>query len=368
MNVAPGNGLKILAWISVIILIIITAYISRFLIGTIMLGILLAYMLFPIYKLAFMKTGSGRRSSQIAISAVLITAVLILLVFYLIISQGLTGPSANVPATNNITSANLWANLGILPNLKQSQEMANFKNAVQGGMISFMISFIIPAVVHEVVNSLVIPILQSKILDFTLAFPIFLIQLIVATFLAYYLLLNGKEAALRSPNLLPEEQRLVGRHFLKELNGIFKTLLTANFDIAAYNFLVGIIMFSLIGVPFSAVWAIMAAFLSLIRFFGPLLIFVPLSVFLFLTNDIPRGFLLLLCGASLLEYVPECILRPRISEGGSPVNIALAFLSYVAPILVLGLMGIIIGPFMYGLSIAAYRTAQHYSEKEMHSR
>lgn len=365
---ATGNGLRALAWISVIILLIVTVYISRFLIGAALLGILLAYMLLPVYKLAFIKTGSGRRSSQIAISAVLIAAALILLVFYLTISLGLIGPSAKIATTNNITSANLWANLGILPNFKQSQEIVNFKNAVQGGIVSFIASFIVPAVTHEVVNVWVIPILQSKALDFTLAFPIFLIQVIVATFLAYYLLLNGKEAALRLPDLLPEEQRLVGRHFLQELNGVFKTLLSTNFDVAAYNFLVSIIIFSLIGVPFSAAWAIMAAFLSLIRFLGPWLIFVPLSVFLFLTNDFLKGVLLLLIGIVLLEFIPDYILRPRISRGSSPVNIALAFLSYVAPIPVFGLMGIIIGPFVYGLSIAAYRTAQQYREEEMHSK
>jgi hypothetical protein len=29
-------------------------------------------------------------------------------------------------------------------------------------------------------------------------------------------------------------------------------------------------------------------------------------------------------------------------------------------------MGIIVGPFVYGLLIAAYRTALQFSEKEMH--
>ena len=359
----PGNSLKILAWISIIILLIIAAYISRFLMGTVALSILLAYMLYPIYKLVFVKTQSERRSSQIAILAVLIASALVLLAFYFTISQGMAGISSDLTAIKNINTANLWTDLGILPDLNHPPEKVDFKKMIHGGIIPFMSSFIIPAVIQEVANSWVRPILQSKIPDFTIAFPLILIQLIVATFLAYYLLLNGKGAALKSSDLLPEDQRIIGRHFLKELDGVFKTLLTTNFDIAAYNFLVGIIIFSLIGVPFSAVWAILAAFLSLTRFFGPWLIFVPLSVFLFLTNDFSKGFLLLLFGIALLEYVPEYILRPRISEGSSPVNIALAFLSYVAPILVLGPMGIIIGPFVYGLLLAAYRTALRFSEE-----
>jgi predicted PurR-regulated permease PerM len=92
---------------------------------------------------------------------------------------------------------------------------------------------------------------------------------------------------------------------------------------------------------------------------------VPLSIFLFWTGDFSKGFLVLLFGIALLEYVPEYILRPRMSVGSSPVNTALAFLSYVAPIFMLGLLGIIIGPFVFGLLIAAYRTALHFNNKEM---
>ncbi|HWQ20767.1 MAG TPA: AI-2E family transporter [Methanotrichaceae archaeon] len=364
---APGNGLKILAWMSVVLLIIITAYISRFLTGSIMLGMLLAYMLLPIYELAFIKTGSKRRSSLIAISAVLIASALIILASYLTVSLGLAGISADVDAAKDIPASDLLAGLKILPNFNHSPGTDDLKMALQGGIIPFITSFILPAAIKEVVDAWILPVLQGEIMSFTLVFPILLVQLIAAIFLAYYLLLNGKEAALRSPDLLPEEQRIAGRHFLNELNGVFKTLLTTNFDIAAYNALVGIAIFSLIGVPFAALWAILAAFLSLIRFFGPWLIFVPLSVSLFLTNDIPKGFLVLIFGVALLEYVPEYILRPRISVGSYPVNTALAFLSYVAPVFVLGPMGIIIGPFVYGLLIAAYRTALQFSEKGMHS-
>ena len=91
MNMVTGNGLKILASISIIFLVIIVAYISRSLAAAMIFGILLAYMLYPIYRLALIKTGSEKRSSQIAISAVLVVSALILLVSYFIISQGTAG-------------------------------------------------------------------------------------------------------------------------------------------------------------------------------------------------------------------------------------------------------------------------------------
>lgn len=364
---APGKGLNVLAWISVIALIVIAAYISRPLMGTVMLGILLTYMLAPIYEFAFMKTQSKRSSSLIAVSAVFITLALVILVFYRTIYLGLAGLFSDATLATNITAANLSEAYGSLPDFNHPAGMDESMMAFQAGIIPFLTSILVPAIAKETVNSLIVPIVESGLLSSTLAFPVFLSQLIVASFFAFYLLLNGKDAALRLPNLLPIRQRMVGHRYLEELNGVFKTLLTTNFDIAAYNALVGIIIFSLIGVPFAAAWALMAAFLSLIRFFGPWLVFVPLSISLFLINDFSKGFLVLLFGVSLLEYVPEYILRPYISKGGSPVNSALAFLSYVAPIFVLGPLGVIVGPFVFGLLIAAYRTVHYFSEKEMQS-
>ena len=362
---AQANGLKILAWISVVLLAIIAVYISRFLLGTIMLGLLLTYMLVPIYEFAFIQTKSKRKSSLIAISTILMASALVILFSYRSISLLLAGISADVAQATNITSANLWASPEIFPSFGRYAGGDEFKVLLEGGIMPFLTSLVIPAIIQQSVEVLIIPLLKTGMLNFALALPTFLIQLTVATFFAYYLLLNGKDAAQRSPDILPEGQRMVGKYFLTELNGVFKTLFTTNFDIAAYNALVGIIIFSLIGVPLAAVWAIMAAFLSLIRFLGPWLIFVPLSIFLFWIGDFSKGFLVLLFGIALLEYVPEYILRPRMSVGSSPVNIALAFLSYVAPIFVLGLLGIIIGPFVFGLLIAAYRTALHFNKKEL---
>ncbi len=406
---ASGSGLKILAWASVLLLFVIAAYISRPLIGTVMFGILLTYMLYPIYKLALSKTKSERLSSLIAVSTVLMAAALIVLIAYLTVLWGLAGVSSdlsvaqNINATNfnttNFNATNLWDKLGVSPKLNHSLEanrsleinqslgidrlsginkslgindslginqpqgIHKLTTMIQEGMVYLITSFILPTIVQEAVDVWIRPILESGVFNFLLAIPIFLAQLIGATFLAYYLILNGRGAAIRLPDLLPKHHRIVGRYYLNELNGAFKSLFTVNFDIAAYNALMGIIIFSLIGVPLGAIWAVMAAVLSLVRFFGPWLVFVPLSASLLLANDFSKGFFVLLFGFALLEYVPEHILRPRISEGSYRVNTAFAFLSYVAPVLVLGPLGIILGPFVYGLLIAAYRTALEFSEK-----
>ena len=54
------NGSKIFVWISIILLVLFAVYIARFIVGALMLSILLAYMLYPIYSITYIRTGSKR--------------------------------------------------------------------------------------------------------------------------------------------------------------------------------------------------------------------------------------------------------------------------------------------------------------------
>lgn len=234
---------------------------------------------------------------------------------------------------------------------------------LQEGFLPLMASFILPAIAQRAVDTWIFPLMENGFLDFILNLPLLIVQMIIAIFFAYYLLLTGKDAAEKTANLLPEQRREMGHHFLNELDGVFKMLFTINFDTGVYNSIVALIIFHMLGVPFALIWALLAAFLSVVRFLGPWLIFVPLSIYFFELNDFSKGFLILLLGAVFLEYIPEYILRPRLAGKIAPINTMLAFIAYVAPLPVLGLQGIIVGPLVFGLLIASHRTASRFREK-----
>ncbi|NPV61603.1 MAG: AI-2E family transporter [Methanotrichaceae archaeon] len=375
---SSGSGPKIFASIFIITILLIAAYISRFFIDTVILGVLLAYMLSPVYGTILGRVRSQRTASLLAVSTIFLAAILIILVFYRSVSLGFYGlseiavQSANQSAGRAAdlsdayySDAYFWQNLSFSPVSAGIPGAMEVRPAIPEEIIPFAASFVIPAVVQRAVDAWIFPALQFSILNFALILPVLIAQTIVAAFLAYYLLLTGKGAAEGFPDVFPGQQRTVVRHFLKELNGILKRLFTTNFDIAAYNALVGMTIFSLIGMPLAIIWALLAAFASLIRFIGPWIVFVPLSLYFFLTNDLSRGFLVLLFGIALLEYVPENLLRPYLARDSSKVNVVIEFLSYVAPILVLGAAGIIIGPLIYGTALAIYRTASHFNKNEL---
>jgi len=319
------NGLRILAFILIAILVLIVVYVSRLFIGTLVLSILFAYMVHPFYEIAHVKTGSNKIASLLAISTIFVAAILAILVFYRSIAMGSSGISVSVfhafDQANGTLGADVLQNLQYAPGQFEFSGNEEFKNIIRGGILSFAASFVVPALARNAVDAWIFPALQPWLLNFALVLPIVIAQIIIAAFFAYYLLISGKRASEGFIDLFSGPQRNIVHYFLQELNRILKTLFKINFDVAAFNALVGMIIFSLIGMPFAIVWALLAASLSLIRFLGPWLVFVPLSAYFFLMGDFSRGFLVLLFGSILLEYVPEYLLRPYLSKGSAQVNI-----------------------------------------------
>jgi predicted PurR-regulated permease PerM len=243
-----SNGLRILASILVIILILIAVYISRFFIGTVVLSILFAYMLYPIYEMALGKIRSDKTASLLAISTIFLAAILVILVFYRSIMIGSSGISESayhaIDQANSTIGANGLQSLKPTPNLTNFSGNEEIKTIIQGGILPFVASFVIPALVRSAVDAWIFPALQPVLLNFALILPIFIAQIIIAAFFAYYLLITGKRAVEGFTDLFSGSQRNVIQYFFQELNGTLKRLFTTNFDVAAYNALVGMIIFS----------------------------------------------------------------------------------------------------------------------------
>jgi predicted PurR-regulated permease PerM len=366
-NMVLDNGSKIFVWISIILLVLFAVYIARFMVGALMLSILLAYMLHPIYSITYIRTGSKRTSSLFAVSIIFVVVALIIFTIYRSISIGIAGLSEEIDLAGNMTVSSFGASLGFIPNVFLPAKVEGFKIMLQEGFLPLMASFILPAIAQRAVDTWIFPLMENRFFDFILNLPLLIVQIIIAIFFVYYLLLAGKDAAEKTANLLSEPRREMGHHFLNELDGVFKMLFTINFDTGVYNSIVALIIFHMLGVPFALIWALLAAFLSVMRFLGPWLIFVPISFYFFELNDFLKGFLILFFGAIFLEYIPEYILRPRLAGGIAPINAMLAFIAYVAPLAVLGPQGIIVGPLVFGFLIASHRTASHFREMKSSS-
>jgi predicted PurR-regulated permease PerM len=73
-------------------------------------------------------------------------------------------------------------------------------------------------------------------------------------------------------------------------------------------------------------------------------------------GDILLSLVLLVFGVVMLMIVPENIIRPHLAMKTSRIHPTLTLLAYTAPVFVVGVFGVIIGPTLYVFLLAVYRT------------
>jgi predicted PurR-regulated permease PerM len=99
------------------------------------------------------------------------------------------------------------------------------------------------------------------------------------------------------------------------------------------------------------------AVFTLIPMVGPVVVFLPMSIYYLLIHDYFRGVLILVFGIVVLTIIPENVLRPKLAMQGASIHPIITILAYTAPIFVVGIMGVVVGPALYGFLLAAYRSA-----------
>jgi len=152
------------------------------------------------------------------------------------------------------------------------------------------------------------------------------------------------------------------RYFLQELNGFYNTLFTVYFITSMLSGVLAAIGFSLLGIPYPFVLGVVVAVFTLIPLLGPPFVFVPMVLYYLLMGDLIRSLILLIFGVVVLMVIPENIIRPHLAMKSSRIHPIVTVLAYTAPIFVVGIIGVIIGPTLYGFLLAVYRSMIHYRE------
>lgn len=105
------------------------------------------------------------------------------------------------------------------------------------------------------------------------------------------------------------------------------------------------------GVPGSALWGLISAFLALIPFIGASIIWFPVGIFMILSGEIYGGIGLLVYGTIIIAG-SDTILRPILLEKSIHVHSFLILLSIIGGIQVFGFVGIFYGPIIISTLIA----------------
>jgi predicted PurR-regulated permease PerM len=248
------------------------------------------------------------------------------------------------------------------------QEMdALASNALPGWAYDY-VSVIILKNVQEIsdipvaIATWLFPIVQRKLSSLASNLPVLFAQLIVVIFFTYYILMDGQAFVAGGMDLIPKQKQRIMHNFLHELNCIYNTLFTVYFTTSMLSGVLAAIGLSLLAIPYPFVLGVVVGIFTLIPMLGPPFVFIPIALYYLLQGDLLRCIIIIVFGTVVLMVIPENVLRPHLAMKSARIHPIVTLLAYTAPIFVVGLIGVILGPILYGFLLAAYRAVVNYRD------
>ncbi len=325
----------------VLLVFIATVYLTKNFLPTILLSIVLVFLLKPVYGFLFRVTRHGQVSSFFSIMVMFIVILAVLL--------GLS--SVLLIEISNLERS------GALNELRFSTISEEFDLWIVDHLPEQMVYYVkrigdIPATIVSWVS----PVAEAQLTSFAAHLPDLFAQSIVVIFFTYYILIDGERFVASAIDILPKERRGLVKYFFQELNMIYTTLFTVYFTTSMLSGILAAIGFYLLGLPYPFVLGAVVAIFTLIPLIGPPFVFIPMAIYYFITGDYVMSMILLAFGTVVLMVIPENVIRPHLAHRSARIHPILTVLAYTAPIFVVGIMGVIIGPTFYGFLLAVYRT------------
>lgn len=337
------------AGITVFLVFLITVYLTKNFLNTILLSMVLVFLLRPLYSLFFRLTHRRRISSFFS----LLIVFLLILGFLIGITTALLVEMVNLERSGFISGSQITAMIQEIELWAKSSIPAWIYNSIIEMILRYVEEI---SDIPIAIAKWFLPVLEKGLSSFATNLPVLFAQLVVAIFFTYYVLLDGKEFIAKALDLVPEEKKEIMQIFLRELNIIYNTLFSVYFTTSILSGVMAAIGFSLLGVPYPVLMGGIVAVFTLLPMLGPPFVFVPMALYYIFQGDIILSLVLLVFGVVMLMIVPENIIRPHLAMKTSRIHPTLTLLAYTAPVFVVGVFGVIIGPTLYGFLLAVYRT------------
>ena len=168
------------------------------------------------------------------------------------------------------------------------------------------------------------------------------INLVIAMFGLYYLLLNGgtlwKRARVAIPFSPPATE-----HLRERFRSVTHATILGTLAIAALQGTVAGLAFWMIGLPHALVWGVLTAFGAVVPIIGSGLVWIPATLLLLATQRYADAILLGVIGAIVVANVDN-VARPLIYRRVSRIHPMITLVGAFAGIRYFGVLGVLFGP------------------------
>lgn len=171
---------------------------------------------------------------------------------------------------------------------------------------------------------------------------------VILIFVLFFLIRDGDAMLAQLRYLLPLSTDQENRIF-RQLDDVSKSVILGAFVIALAQGIAGGLGLYIVGItPFF--WGFMMGFASMIPVVGTAIIWLPVSVYLMLTDDLKWGLFLMGWGAVVVSSI-DSVIRPLVMQNRSKMSTFWVFLAIIGGIKFFGALGILYGPLILGFAM-----------------
>ncbi len=184
----------------------------------------------------------------------------------------------------------------------------------------------------------------------------FLLSVFIMFFVMFYLLVEKEMFIKEFVSFMPFSKKH-SSDLLNDSGDIIKAVFIGQVITAVIQGLLGMASFLIVGVEGAFFWGIVMILLSLIPLVGAFLVWLPVGLFLLLEGSTWQGIFVLAWGALVVSQIDNFI-RPKLVNKFADIHPLETFLGIFMGIPVFGIIGIIIGPLilsLFKLVVLTYR-------------
>jgi predicted PurR-regulated permease PerM len=328
------NVKDLLIYILLLGLILLAILIIKPILGSIVYGILLAYIFYPVYKIILSKLKNENLSAFIVCLGILILiigiiAIIISTLFKEIISLYLLVQETDLIAIIKET---------LPPFLASSEISSTLVSAINSSLSNLLSSYL------------------GKMSHFLLNIPTIILQLFVVLLIFFFALKDGIKALEYIKSISPLKKE-THEKFFKHLKNITQSVLLGQILSGVLQGIFAGIGYFIFGVPNALLLTVLTVVIGVIPIIGPWFVWVPVGIYLIATGRDVAGIGLLIYGLIIISWIDNFV-RPIIVSKRTKINTAIVLIGMIGGLFAFGILGLIIGPLILAyilLAIELYR-------------
>jgi predicted PurR-regulated permease PerM len=176
------------------------------------------------------------------------------------------------------------------------------------------------------------------------------LDFIFMVFSIFFFLRDGPEFLNKTRDYMPFSETQKDR-LVKQIRDIVISTIYGGVTVSIIQGTMAGLTFFFLGISTPVVWGLATSIASFVPLLGAASIWVPATVYLFLSGAVLQGFILAIVGLLGISLVDN-ILKPIIIGGRTKMPILVIFFSVLGGIKLLGLIGLIMGPLVIALFIS----------------